>query len=197
MYPGNLTIPRRFSYKGEEDFGRPAAYAICNDFEYNEVTGQEIAIVGHGAFAVENLRTCLEYSAKKVYMICRRKNLACPRITSWFVNQSASAISGRLYMLSSEPAYKLTGFDPWSYYAVNTNERRTNVNLVQKARFGIGDVYFIAIAMGMCEVLTDDVKRLSDGVVHLVSGRKLEVGALLKLLGFNGNFDVDRLLQIK
>lgn len=198
MYPGNLTIPKRFEYHGEVDFGYPVAYAVMNDFDYTQIMGKEVCLIGHGAFAVENLRTCLEFDAKKVFMVCRRKNLSCPRISSWFVNASHNSITARLYMLSTEPAFNLIGFDPWAYYAVLTNEKRTQVRIEQKSRFGIGDVYFLAIAMGMCEVISeDDVKRLTHGTVHLNSGRKLQVQALLKLLGFNGNFDVDRLMRIK
>jgi len=198
MYPGNLTIPRREAYKGEETFGGLIHYAICDDVDYTKVTGVEVALVGHGAFAVENVRTCLEFDCKKVYMICRRKNLACPRVASWLVNQSAQAISAALYMRVTEPMYNLIGFDPWTYHCVHTNEKRTSVNVVQKARFGIGDVYFLALAMGMLEIVHDKVKRLSKHTIHLDSGAKLEnVPCLLKLLGFNGNFDVDRLLQIR
>ncbi|CAK8987703.1 unnamed protein product, partial [Durusdinium trenchii] len=88
MYPGNLTLPKRFDLKGEDSFDGPISYAIMNDFDYNATTGKRIGILGHGAFAVENLRTCLEYSCKKVYMICRRKNLSCPRVVSWYVQAS-------------------------------------------------------------------------------------------------------------
>ncbi|CAK8997563.1 Exostosin domain-containing protein [Durusdinium trenchii] len=65
MYPGNLTLPKRFDLKGEDSFDGPISYAIMNDFDYNATTGKRIGILGHGAFAVENLRTCLEYSCKK------------------------------------------------------------------------------------------------------------------------------------
>lgn len=198
MFPGNLTIPKRETYKGEESFEGLVQYAICDDVDYTRVTDVEVAIVGHGAFAVENVRTCLEFSCKKVWMICRRKNLACPRVASWMVNQSLNALSGALYMRVTEPMYKLIGFDPWSYHSVHANEKRTNVSIVQKARFGIGDVYFLALAMGMLEIALDKIKRLSKYTVHLDSGDKLEnIYVVLKLLGFNGNFDVDRLLQIK
>lgn len=197
MYPGNLTIPKRCYLKGEETFEGPVSYAVMNDFDYTLATGKQIAILGHGAFAVENLRTCLEHSCKKAYMVCRRKNLACPRVVSWFINQSLVPISGPLYMKSNLPAYEQIGFDPWSYYAVHTNEKRTAVTITQKSRFGIGDVYFLANAMGMLEVIEDEISRLSKGCVHLQSGRKLEVDVVLKLYGFNGNFDVDRVMNIK
>jgi len=109
MFPGNLTIPKRETYKGEESFEGLVQYAICDDVDYTRVTDVEVAIVGHGAFAVENVRTCLEFSCKKVWMICRRKNLACPRVASWMVNQSLNALSGALYMRVTEPMYKLIG----------------------------------------------------------------------------------------
>ena len=77
--------------------------------------------------------------------------------------------------------------DQWSYYSVISNEARTNVTIKQKARFGIGDVYFLAAACGYCEHIVDDTKRVSGNTIHLNSGRKLEdVRSILKLCGFNG-----------
>lgn len=167
-------------------------------FDYGLVVGQRVAIVGHGAFAVENIRTCCEYSAKKVYLICRRKNLACPRVASWFVNQSGNtAVPAWLFLQSVAPMYDLIGYDQWGYHSVHSNEKRTNVTITQKARFGIGDVYFLAVYMGKCEVLVDTIKRLTARTVHLGSGQKLEVDAMLKLFGFDGEFENDRLLRIK
>jgi len=89
------------------------------------------------------------------------------------------------------------GFDPWTYYAVIANEKRTTVTISQKARFGIGDVYFLAIAMGVCEVVVDQIKRLSRHTVHLEGGTKLGCTVMLKLLGFTGQWDNDRLMGVK
>jgi len=154
-------------------------------------------IAGHGAFGVENIRTCCEFSAKRIYMVCRRTNLACPRVSSWFCNQSDPAVPAPLFLESMEPAYKLIGYDPWSYHSVTYNAARTTAQINQKARFGIGDVYFLALSMGKCEVIVDEVKRLSEGRVHLQSGRELSVQTILKVFGFVGDQEVDRLLKIK
>eukprot|EP00747_Dinoflagellata_sp_TGD_P020934 gnl/TRDRNA2_/TRDRNA2_128159_c0_seq2.p1 gnl/TRDRNA2_/TRDRNA2_128159_c0~~gnl/TRDRNA2_/TRDRNA2_128159_c0_seq2.p1 ORF type:complete len:657 (+),score=134.35 gnl/TRDRNA2_/TRDRNA2_128159_c0_seq2:54-2024(+) len=197
-FPGNLSIPRKDEYKGEDIFEGEIYYGICNNYSYDTVKGSHVAIIGHGAFAVENVRTCCEYGAAKMYMIARRKNLACPRVVSWMINQSVQALSGPLTMRVMEPMYHLIGFDPWSYHSVFANEKRTHLTITQKARFGIGDVYFLAIALGMLEVVEDTTKRLSKHCVHLISGRKLEgVTVFLKLLGFVGNWDVDRLAGVK
>lgn len=196
-YPGNLSVPREATYAGEEEFGGYLEYAIANGVDYNRITGKELVLVGHGAFATENVRTCCEFGAKKIYMVCRRRNLACPRMVSWFINQAVGNLSGPLMMQSMEPMYALTPWDPWNYHSVTANEKRTRLVIAQKARFGIGDTYFLAIAMGLLEVLEDDIKRLSPGQVHLKSGRRLEVSALFKLFGFNGAWEVDRLLGVK
>ena len=58
----------------------------------------------------------------------------------------------------------------------------------------LGDVYFLATAMGINEVIEDEIKRISSNSIHLESGRKVDVDVILKLYGFNGNFDVDRLM---
>jgi len=199
MYPGNLSVPRRETYIGEDLFGGIIAYGMFNELDYNVLRGKNVAIVGHGAFAVENVRTCLEYSAGQMYLVCRRKNLSCPRFVSWLVNQSNTPVSGVMVLNTMKPMYDLVGFDPWNYYAVQANASRTSCSIMQKARFGIGDVYFLAVSWGKLEVIEDPlgVKRLSEGALHCGNGRKLEVSAVLKLLGFVGNFENDRLLKIK
>eukprot|EP00439_Symbiodinium_sp_Y106_P053433 s2379_g7.t1 len=190
MYPGNLSFPRQDTYLGEDLFGGTIEYAMFDTIDYDQAArGKDVMIAGHGAFGVENIRTCCEFSAKRIYMVCRR--------TAVFCNQSDPAVPAPLFLESMEPAYKLIGYDPWSYHSVTYNAARTTAQINQKARFGIGDVYFLALSMGKCEVIVDEVKRLSEGRVHLQSGRELSVQTILKVFGFVGDQEVDRLLKIK
>lgn len=197
-FPGNLTNPKKVVYKGEHIFDGEVVYGISSSFDYGKCTGNNIAIIGSGAFSVENIRTVVEHRVGKIYHICRRKTLAMPRIVSWLINQSAQHISAALTLEAMAPMYDLIGIDQWAYYAVYSNESRTNVTIRQKSRFGIGDVYFLAMYYGLNEHIVDDVKRVSCHKLHLMNGRTLEnVMCMLKLLGFNGEFENDRLLKTK
>jgi len=198
FYPGNLTNPKRITYKGEETFDGDIVYGISNEFDYANVKGVQASIIGSGAFSVENVRTCVEFAATKIFMICRRKTLAMPRIVSWYINQSWNFISAADTLVTMAPMYDLIGVDQWSYYAIFANESRTSVTIRQKSRFGIGDVYFLSMYYGHTEHIVDDVKRVSYHKIHLMSGRCLDdVRVMLKLLGFHGEFENDRLLKIK
>lgn len=198
LFPGNLTIPKRVVYKGEELFDGDIVYGISSEFDYSRCTGKQVSIIGSGAFAVENVRTCVEFKATKVFMICRRKTISMPRVVSWLTNQSLNFISAALTMEAMSPMYDLINVDQWQYYCVFANEARTTVNLRQRSRFGIGDVYFLSMYYGHCEHIVDDVKRLSQHRIHLISGRNIDnVSVMLKLLGFNGEFGNDRLMKLK
>mmetsp|Transcript_131317 Transcript_131317/g.366065 ORF Transcript_131317/g.366065 Transcript_131317/m.366065 type:complete len:705 (-) Transcript_131317:57-2171(-) len=199
MFPGNLTLPRQETYKGEDVFDGDIGYAMFNEIDYHKLEGENVTIVGHGAFAVENIRTCCEFDVAQIYLVCRRKNLSCPRVASWMSNRSLNPLNNARFMKVMEPMYKLIDFDPWTYHSVQANEKRTTCQITQKARFGIGDIYFLSIYMGKCELIVDPlgVKRLTKHEVHLGSGRKLQCKAILKLLGLVGEMDNDRLLKIK
>lgn len=198
FFPGNLTNPKKVHYQGEDQFDGDIVYGISSSYDYSRCTDRNVAIVGSGAFAVENVRTCVEFHVKKIYMICRRKTLAMPRVVSWLINQSRDFISAGLMLEAMGPMYDLIGVDQWQYYAVSSNGSRTNVHIRQASRFGIGDVYYLAMYYGKCEHLVDDIKRVSRHRVHLKSERTLEdVTSLLKLLGFTGEFENDKLMKLK
>jgi len=196
-YPGTLTTPLRMDYKGEDVFDGSIGYGMFSEFDYTEVRGNTCAIVGFGAFAVENVRTCLEHGASKTWMICRRKNIAMPRVISWWCNQSVFPPPGAMMFEFMKPMYDLIPDDPWTYYAVVSNKDRTTCTVRQKARFGIGDVYFLACHYKRNEVVVDMIKRLKPSQILLESGDKLEAHHLIKVLGFKPNESVDKVFGVK
>jgi len=198
-YPGSLTTNRIIDYPGEDVFDGEIRYGMNDDTPYDKLPGSNVAILGNGAFAVENARTCIEAKANKVYLVTRRKNLASPRMPCWFVHQAPIMVPGHMVLKMFEPMYKLTGFgDPWAFWSVHTNKERTHVSIVQNSRFGIGDITFIAVAWGRLVYLQDTLKRCSHHTLHLTSGRKVEeVTIILKALGLLGDWAVDKLHSMK
>jgi len=135
---------------------------------------------------------------KHITLLCRKINLTCPRICSWFINQSYPAASAAQVMRMFGEMYKFfDGWDYWNAHSVHANASRSNVTLIQKARFGIGDVYFLSLAYGLMNVVVGHVKRCSKGVLHLEDGTKIEADCVLKCTGCLGDYRVDRLLKIK
>uniref|UniRef100_A0A7S1LJF9 FAD/NAD(P)-binding domain-containing protein n=1 Tax=Alexandrium catenella TaxID=2925 RepID=A0A7S1LJF9_ALECA len=198
-YPGSLTQNRIINYPGEDLFDGEIRYGMNDDTPYEALADTNVAVLGNGAFAVENARTCMECGTNKVFLVTRRKNLASPRIPSWFVHQGPIPTPGGMVLKMFEPMYELVGMgDPWKYWSVHTNSERTNVNIIQNSRFGIGDVTFLMVAWGILEYCEAVVKRFSRHTVHLSTGRKLPgVTVVLKALGLLGDYSVDRLHNMK
>eukprot|EP00420_Gonyaulax_spinifera_P022375 CAMPEP_0197901342 /NCGR_PEP_ID=MMETSP1439-20131203/50952_1 /TAXON_ID=66791 /ORGANISM="Gonyaulax spinifera, Strain CCMP409" /LENGTH=641 /DNA_ID=CAMNT_0043522307 /DNA_START=77 /DNA_END=1999 /DNA_ORIENTATION=+ len=196
-YPGALTCPLRVEYKGEDIFDGPIGYGMSSEFDYTTVKGNNAAVMGFGAFAVENVRTCLECGAAKAYLIVRRKNIAMPRVCSWFINQSLFPPTGAQIMEMMTPMYDMIPDDPWTYYGVMSNKDRTTCTIRQKSRFGIGDLYFLACYMKVAEVIVDSIKRLKPHQILLEGGGKVDVDAIIKVFGYKPDNVVDKLYGIK
>jgi len=198
-YPGSLTQNRIIEYPGEDTFDGEIRYGMNDDTPYEKLKGANVAILGNGAFAVENARTVLECEGLKSYIITRRKNLASPRMPCWFVHQGPVPTPGGFVLKMFEPMYELVDFgDPWKFWSVHSNADRTNVTILQNSRFGIGDVTFLMVHWGLLEYIVATVKRFSRHTIHLSTGEKLEdVTVCLKALGLLGDWSVDRLHNMK
>lgn len=196
-WPGNLCFPRPVYYPGEETFEGMIDFGVEMRCDYNGVTGKTVICHGHGAFTMENVRTCLEYKMKRMFLLCRKRNLTCPRLVSWFINQSNPPAPAAMCLDMMKSAYKYIDYNPWDMHSVKANPSRTFATIVQKTRFGIGDVYFLAAAYDLMEIVVDNVKRCQPWGMVLESGRKLEADCIIKCTGCLGDWKVDRLLQIK
>lgn len=198
IWPGNLINPRHVQYSGEELFGGHIEYGVEMRFDYSNVVGKRVIVHGHGAFTMENIRTCCEYGAKKIYVVCRKRNMTCPRVVSWFINQADPPITGVHCLNMLTQAYKLANYDPWEMHSVSTNSNRTHVTLSQTTRFGIGDIYFLSAHYGIMEVVVGNIKRCSYRTVHMEDGDKLEdIDVVLKCLGMLPDWTVDRVMRCK
>jgi hypothetical protein len=198
-FPGAYFTPRSIIYPGEETFTGAMGYGMADDIPFDHIGGNRVGILGNGAFAVENIRTCMEYGCGKVYQICRRKNLASPRMVCWFVHQSITPVPAAMLLNCCKSMYDCCDFgDPWNFHSVYGSKEKNLCTISSNSRFGIGDVTFLACATGRCEYVVDTVKRFSESTVHLNGGGKLEnIHVIIKALGLLADFNCDKLHGIK
>jgi len=198
-YPGSMTRNRIIEYPGEDVFDGHIGYGMNDDMPYDHINDTNVAILGNGAFAVENIRTACEMGCNTCYLVTRRKNLPSPRVPCWFVHQGPVPTPGRMVLEMFKPMFELSGMgDPWEYWSVHAPQDRSRATIIQNSRFGIGDVTFLALIYGKMEYVESTVKRLTHHTVHLVSGRKLEnVENMVKSLGLIGDWEFDRLQKMK
>jgi len=196
-WPGNLCTHNIVDWQGEEEFGGYMEYCSFDRVDYEQAVHKNVMLFGHGAFTIENVRTLVEHRCKKVYVVCRKRNLSGMKMASWMVGYMDSPVPGNILLDIFQEMYNLVGFDVWTSHSVSTDAKHTYAQIHSKTVFGVTDVYFLAGYYGLMEVIVDGVKRLSKGTVHLKGGRKLEVEMIVKACGTNGSFKIDRMLGLK
>jgi len=195
-YPGCLVVPHRKTWPGEDVFGGQIGYGFSHEFDYRKLPGQDAVIIGMGAFAHENVRTFVEFGGNKVYNVCRHFNLMMPRVVCWWVNQSSCPPTAAMVLHAMKPMYDLIGMNPWNFFSVTANAERTVATIKQYTRWGISDIYFLALYFEKLETINAEVKRFKPRSCVLNNGRILEdIDHIIKVIGFDGDFGVDRLMQ--
>lgn len=196
-WPGNLCDLRHIDFPGEDEFGGYIEYASFCKVDYSQCDGKETILYGHGAFTIENVRTLLEHRCKKIYVMCRKRNICGMKVASWLVGQNELPVPGTILMEIFQKMYDLVGWDVWTAYSVKTDASRSFCHISQKTVFGVTDVYFLAGYYGLMEVVVDEIKRLTYQCAHTKKGRKIECEVLIKAVGTLPSFGMDKMLGLK
>ena len=77
---GGLQTPRDVQLPGEHEFGGDVILGINSQVDHTLLEGRRVAVLGMGAFAVENARTALLRGATHVTMVARHYGLVLPRL---------------------------------------------------------------------------------------------------------------------
>lgn len=181
---GGLHTPKRHEFPQEASFLGVVAYGIGNDLSREKFKGANVIIVGHGAFALENMRTALENGANHVTILCRRRNLVMSTFCNWLLNSTPGVMSVSDVMEVMRPFYRATGInidDLPSFTLDDAGERVLDQTTVPPG----SDLFFLAQMAGKVSVVVDEIESVNSGGITTKQGQQLSADILLKCLGFS------------
>jgi thioredoxin reductase len=190
-FPGRLGKPNDFQFPGEENFQGSiiAGYGHKDDFSH-EWAHKHVVIVGHGAFAIENVRLALDRGAAKVTIVCRRRYFVAPRIVSWLINARVDGLSRREMYRIGAIAYRAVGQTAPQF------SQSASSGLAPPGLTPISDEYFAGFAAGRLNVVESTVDRVTK--VGLVARREeIACDIIIKCLGFSVDSSIDRVLGVR
>lgn len=179
---GGLHSPRLHIFEGEEVFEGYVGLGVANDTSLEIYQDASVVIVGHGAFAVENMRTALENGARHVTLLCRRRQIVFPSFCNWLLNSADGVTSISDVVEVLRPFYAACGLemeelDPLS--RDNNGEWMLDQTTVPAG----SDIYFLGQMLGNVSVVVDEIAGFIPHGILTRKGRLIEADVLLKCLG--------------
>ena len=180
---------------GDESVGGAVRRGLGGDVNALQCAAARVVVLGMGAFAIENMRTCLERGAAHVTILCRRRGTACPQIVDWvnfirpFDDEYKHSAAGDAVVLDHwQKMYDTAGAarpECWAAGMLKPDGHTISVS----------DIFFIAYRLRMLITLLGEVARL-DGVDSVLTraAERLRAGIVIKCVGFELNEGNERLL---
>jgi len=186
--------PRKIQWKDEARFQGPILSGFADSTAGFDWRGKRVAIVGMGAFAVENARTALEGGADQVTVICRRHGTVCPKIidylnfaTPYDQDFKHPRKSNMRNMLLWKNLYKLSGAtEPECWMGKIKHDGHT---------ISVSDIWFIAHHLKKLHTVKGTVAQMDQKGVVLDQGRFIEADVVVNCVGFERNAPVAKALS--
>ena len=155
---------------------------VGNDTPPQAFKGASVVIVGHGAFAIENMRTALENGAEHVTILCRRRQMVFSTFCNWLLNSSKSVMSVADVVDVMRPFYKACGIEMEDLQSLTRNTDGEWM-LDQTTVPAGSDIYFLAQMLGKLTIIVDEVASLTADSVISRDGKHIKANIFLKCLG--------------
>jgi len=179
---GGLHKPRQHSFPNESDFLGHVGLGVSNDTPLEVFNNANVVIVGHGAFALENMRTALENGASHVTILCRRRNLVLSTFCNWMLNSCKGVMPVTDVMEIMRPFYKACGIDIETLPSFVKNESG-ELMLDQTTVPPGSDLFFLAQMVGKLTVIENEVELVEKDCIVAKDGTRLKADVFLKCLG--------------
>jgi len=188
-----------FRFAGEEggSFKGRVVKGIANDITMAGFEGQDVVIVGLGAFAVENARRALQGRARSITVLSRRfDKLLFPELACYLLRQrlqqDAAGTQAHTEQLWADV------YDVVAAAAGATGMRDVVLNPATLRKVGglehfvfskglpsmASNTLLLGAHYGLVDVREDEIARLEGGVVHTKHGRAIPCTVLVKCMGF-------------
>jgi cation diffusion facilitator CzcD-associated flavoprotein CzcO len=186
---GAQTKQRHMTFPGEEKFEGQVAYGSGNDLHeiIPNVQGKRVAIIGGGAFAIENARTMLLNGAAHVTIIHRSRMQVWPRSMHYLLSTEKDRKFGE-YAKLYENAVN------WAGHEVGGENLGVFMDPTARAQPTASDVFFAFSKMGLITLVRGEVVDCSAGSLfvtnqgkqtfNLGSPKQVDCGVMLKCVGW-------------
>ncbi|CAM3188304.1 phosphopantetheine-binding protein [Corallococcus soli] len=179
---GGLHRPRRHTFPGEEAFGGHIGLGVANDTPLERFRGASVVIVGHGAFAVENMRTALENGARHVTLLCRQQHMVLSTFCNWLLNSSKGVMPVSDVVDVMRPFYAACGVEVQDLHSL-ARDAAGEWTLDQATVPPGSDLYFLAQMMGKLRIVVGEAAGFTSNSVLTQDGQELAAEVFLKCLG--------------
>ncbi|MCG6929037.1 MAG: FAD-dependent oxidoreductase [Desulfofustis sp.] len=178
--------PREITWDNQQRFNGIVCQGMADKAREVSWRGKRVAVIGMGAFAVENVRTALENGADRVIVVCRRHGTVCPKIIDYlnfatpydehFLHDRKSNIRN---MMLWKKLYDLSGAtQPECWMGKIKHEGHT---------ISVSDIWFIAHFLKKLNTVTGSVTGLYESGVIVDHHTKIDADVVVNCIGFHRN----------
>ena len=178
--------PREITWRNQDQFRGLICSGTSDQARDMDWRGKKVAVVGMGAFAVENVRTALENGAEQVTVVCRRHGTVCPKIIDYlnfatpydenFLHDRKSNIRN---MMLWKKLYDLSGAtQPECWMAKIKHEGHT---------ISVSDIWFIAHFLNKLETCSGSITGLHESGLIIDYETRIEADVIVNCVGFHRN----------
>ena len=178
--------PRQVTWKNQGAFKGSILKGISNETEGFDWTGKKVAIVGMGAFAIENARTALAGGASDVTVICRRHGTVCPKIID-YLNFSSPYDDEFKHEKKSNMRSMMFWKKLYDHSGATTPECWMGKVKHEGHTISVSDIWFIGHYLKKIRTIKGSITELYDQGVVINGGQHIEADVLVNCVGFDRN----------